>query len=145
MLPQYAPPLYPPEMTQPMEAELTRVGVHALKTPESVDAALKNNGLVMVMVNSVCGCAAGNARPAVIESINRLPLAAHWVTVFAGVDREATQRVRTLTTSVSPSSPSFFLFKNALLVFSLPRHQIEGRTPASVAADLIRALREQSP
>ena len=145
MLPQaMSPPLYPPEMTIPMERELSNVGVTPLKTSEAVDTAIKQDDLVVIVVNSVCGCAAGNARPAIIEAINRLPLAAKWYTFFAGVDREAVDRARALFVGIYPSSPSIFFLKNGKVVFSISRNQIEGRTPASIAADLVRAMREHT-
>lgn len=148
MLPQ-APlqPLYPPSMTVPMEEELTRLGVVPLRTAEEVDQAVQNNPFAVIIVNSVCGCAAGNARPAIAEVISRVPKDAQikWFTVFAGVNREATDRARYYTRAIAPSSPSIFLIKKEYVVSSISRFQIEGRTPASVAADLMRGLREYSP
>lgn len=134
-------PLYPSEMTAPMQAELEHAGVTPLHTVPEVEAVFsKPNQTVFLVVNSVCGCAAGNARPAVAFAMQHSVLPREKVTVFAGVDREATQRAREFAKEIPPSSPSMFLFKNGKLVFSLQRHQIQGRDPHEIARELTQAF-----
>lgn len=134
-------PMYPPEMTAPMEAELVHSGVKPLHTIPEVEAVFsKPNQTIFLMVNSVCGCAAGNARPAVAIAMQHSILPQEKVTVFAGVDREATQRARAYAPEIPPSSPSMFLFKDGKLVFSLQRHQIQGRDPQEIARELTQAF-----
>ncbi len=129
--------MYPPELVKPMIEDLTSVGFQELKTVEDVDKAIKQNGTMLVMVNSVCGCAAGMARPGAKQSLNNLKKPTHLVTVFAGVDREATQKMRDYMLPFPPSSPCIALFKDGELVHMLERHHIEGR-PAEVIAENLK-------
>ncbi len=132
--------MYPPEMTIPMERELTARGFQALKTAEEVDAVLgKKEGSVLVLVNSVCGCAAANARPGALMSLQGEKKPDHCVTVFAGVDREATARAREYMLPYPPSSPSIALFKDGKLVHFLERFNIEGRPAEAIAQNLMAA------
>jgi putative YphP/YqiW family bacilliredoxin len=133
-------PAYPPELTQPMREELTSLGVEDLRTPEQVDDALKSTGTVLVVVNSVCGCAAGNARPGVAKAMRHGTRPDRMVTVFAGVDREAVDRARGYFEGFAPSSPQIALLRDGKVVFMLERQQIEGRDSDQVAADLVRAF-----
>ena len=136
-----APSMYPEPLLAPMRQELTRLGVEELRTPEAVDAALKDaKGTTLVVVNSVCGCAARNARPAVARALQHAVKPGHLTTVFAGQDTEATQRARAYFTGYPPSSPSIGLFKDGKLVYFLERHQIEGRSADEIAQDLTRAF-----
>lgn len=121
--------MYPPELVKPMEAELTRHGFKAVTTPEEVDAELQKPGTTLVVVNSVCGCAAGSARPGVIQSLQGVKKPGNLITVFAGVDREATERARMYMLPYPPSSPSIGLFKDGKLVAMIERHHIESATP----------------
>jgi len=132
---------YDPRLVQPMREELTRLGVEELMTPEDVDRALgQEEGSVLVVVNSVCGCAARNARPAVSIASGHDVLPDRMVTVFAGMEVDATARARQYFTGYRPSSPSLALLRNGELVFILERHQIEGRSAEDVAADLTDAF-----
>lgn len=133
--------MYDPQMTQPMRDELTRIGVTELRTPAEVDSFLVGRcGTALVVVNSVCGCAAGMARPGLTMALRGDVKPDRVGSVFAGVDREATARARSLFDQLSPSSPSFALFKDGKCVHFIPRHQIEGRDAASLAADLQAAF-----
>ena len=132
--------MYPEEIVTPMREELTSIGVAELKTPEEVENKLKNNGTTLLVVNSVCGCAAGNARPAIRIAMNHKKLPDQIVTVFAGQDKEATQKAREIIGPYPPSSPSMFLLKNGQLEFALPRLKIEGRLPEEIASDLKNAF-----
>lgn len=134
------PPMYPPAMTIPMEAELTQVGVKALHTVEEVEHTFAQKGTTLLVVNSVCGCGAGCARPAVKMAMSHHVKPTHSVTVFAGVDREATQRARAVVAEFPPSSPSIFLLKDGKCVFALQRSDIEGRDPALLAEKLTKAF-----
>jgi putative YphP/YqiW family bacilliredoxin len=129
---------------QPMRDELTRIGFTELRTPAEVDAALgEKSGTALVFVNSVCGCAAGMARPAAAQALLRTRVRPdRLLTVFAGQDREATARAREHFASVAPSSPSLALLKDGELVAFVPRHQIEGRSAEMVAEQLVAALEE---
>jgi putative YphP/YqiW family bacilliredoxin len=135
---------YPIHLTAPMSQELTNAGFESLQTPEAVSAVLENSeGTVLLVVNSVCGCAARNARPAAIYTVqnsNKLPN--KLVTVFAGVDLAATQKARDYMLPYPPSSPSMALFKDGNLVHFIERHHIEGRNAASIAANLKMAFEE---
>jgi putative YphP/YqiW family bacilliredoxin len=134
---------YPEELVKPMREELTAVGVEELLSTEAVDNAIKNTeGSTLVIINSVCGCAAGNARPAVRLAMNNDILPDRVTTVFAGVDQEAVARARSYILGYPPSSPSMALFKNGQLVRMIPRHQIEGRLPQEIALDLVNAFNE---
>lgn len=130
--------MYDPRVVQPMREELVRLGAKELLTPEDVDEALGENatGTTLLVVNSVCGCAAANARPAVAIALGHDVQPDRVVTVFAGQDREATERARSYMPGYRPSSPSIGLFRDGEHVFMLERHQIEGRDAASIAADL---------
>jgi len=133
--------MYPEEMLQPMREELTNLGFCELRTPDEVDSTLKRaKGTVLVFVNSICGCAAGKARPAVALALSRQPRPDILCTVFAGQDREATDRARTYFTGYGPSSPSMALLRDGSLVFMLERCDIEGRDPHSIAEDLTGAF-----
>lgn len=135
-------PGYPPEMTEPMRAELTRLGVEDLRTPEQVDEALKQPGTVLVVVNSVCGCAAGNARPGVAKAMANEKLPDRIVTVFAGVDKEAVSQARSYFKGYAPSSPQIALLKDGEVVAMLERTNIEGRNADQVANDLVNAFNQ---
>jgi putative YphP/YqiW family bacilliredoxin len=134
-------PQYPDELTQPMREELTRLGVRDLQTPQQVDEVLgKGQGTVLVVVNSVCGCAAGNARPGVAKALRHGTLPDEVVTVFAGVDQEAVSQARSYFAPYPPSSPQIALLRDGKVVFMLERHNIEGRTADLVAEDLAAAF-----
>ncbi|MDX2250027.1 MAG: BrxA/BrxB family bacilliredoxin [Bacteroidia bacterium] len=135
--------MYPLELTAPMAAELENVGFDSLKTAAEVDQVLRNSeGTVLLMVNSVCGCAAGAARPGVIYSLQHETTPGKVVTVFAGVDTEATKRAREYLLPYPPSSPCVALFKDGELVHMIERHHIEGRSAAMIAANLMAAYDE---
>lgn len=127
---------YDPMYVQPMREELTTLGIKELKTAAEVDAAMKESGTTMVVVNSVCGCAAGGARPGVALALKHSTQPDHLVTVFAGQDTEATERMRSYFTGMPPSSPSIALVRDGELVAFMPRHHIEGRTPEMIASTL---------
>jgi putative YphP/YqiW family bacilliredoxin len=129
--------MYPPELVKPMREDLTRVGFTELFNAEEVNNAIGKNGTTLVVVNSVCGCAAANARPAAGLSLQNDKKPNHLVTVFAGVDREAVDAARAHMIPFPPSSPSIALFKNGELVHMLERHHIEGR-PAEMIADNLK-------
>ncbi|HEX8163863.1 MAG TPA: BrxA/BrxB family bacilliredoxin [Pyrinomonadaceae bacterium] len=132
---------YPEIMIRPMREELTRLGVEETRTPEEVEAAIREtNGTVMVVVNSVCGCAAGKARPGIAMALRHATKPDRAITVFAGADIEATERARALFAGYPPSSPSIGLLKDGKLVFMLERSQIEGRDAMSIAQELTRAF-----
>ncbi len=134
---------YDPNLVQPMRDELTRLGVRELRTREEVDEAmLEDVGTTVVVVNSVCGCAARNARPAIGLAMAHGTQPDRVVTVFAGQDVDATARVREFFTGVRPSSPAVGLLKRGELQFMLERHQIEGREAGEIAADLMAAYDE---
>jgi len=134
---------YPSELTEPMREELVRIGVQELRTPEEVDSVLKGNqGTALVFVNSVCGCAAGMARPGLTLALQNEVLPDKVTTVFAGVDTEATARVRSYFSEYPPSSPQVALFKDGKLVHLIQRHQIEGATPKAVASMLVATFKE---
>jgi putative YphP/YqiW family bacilliredoxin len=132
--------MYPEPLVAPMRQELTRLGVEELRTPEQVDARLPQSGTTLVVVNSVCGCAARNARPAVAEALQHAVKPDAAATVFAGQDTAATQRAREYFTGYAPSSPSIALLKDGQLVYMLERWQIEGRTSTDIARDLRTAF-----
>lgn len=134
--------MYPEELVMPMKAELTDKGFQDLTTPEAVTEALKKEGTTLVMVNSVCGCAAGAARPGVIYSLTGDKKPDHLVTVFAGFDTEAVAEARKHFAPFPPSSPSVALFKDGELVHMLERHHIEGNPAGSIAANLQAAYEE---
>lgn len=129
--------MYPAEMVMPMARELTNEGFKELKTAEEATQAIKNNaGTMLLVVNSVCGCAAGSARPGIIESLQGEKKPDHLYTVFAGVDQEATKTAREFMLPYPPSSPAIALFKDNQLVHMVERHQIEGRPAAIIAKHL---------
>jgi len=130
-------------LIKPMREDLTRLGVEELRTPEAVDATVKNsNGTLMVVVNSICGCAAGKARPGVALALEHDVKPDKVATVFAGADNEATERARSYFTGYGPSSPSIALLKNGELVYMLERWQIEGRDANQIAGELRKAFDE---
>ena len=132
--------MYPEIMLIPMREELTRAGVKEVRTAAEVDAALAEPGTTMLIVNSVCGCAARNARPAVAKAIRNETRPDTLTTVFAGQDVDAVQRARSYFTGYAPSSPQIALLKDGRVVFMLERHQIEGRTADDIAKDLVGAF-----
>ena len=133
---------YPELMIAPMRAEVTRLGVQELKTVDDVDAALGNaEGTTFVFVNSMCGCAAGGARPALARALaTAAKKPAKLVTVFAGQDLDATARVRSYFGEYQPSSPSAALLKDGEVVAFIHRHEIEGRSPEMIAAAIVNAF-----
>jgi putative YphP/YqiW family bacilliredoxin len=139
-LPQHQA-IYDERMVAPMRQELTRIGFEELRTPEQVDSALKDApGTTLVVVNSICGCAARNARPAVTLALRNEAKPEKLTTVFAGQDVDATQRAREYFTGYPPSSPSISLLKDGRLVYMLERWQIEGRPAQDIAEDLVEAF-----
>ena len=134
-------PMYDPRLVQPMREELTRIGFTELRTVAEVDAALQEvKGTALVVVNSVCGCAARNARPAATAALQHTKRPAQLFTVFAGQDTDATMRARGYMAPYPPSSPSMALFKDGQLVYMLERRNIEGRAAADIARDLTAAF-----
>ena len=134
-------PRYDPAMVRPMREELTRIGFTELRTAAEVDAALTaERATTLVVVNSVCGCAARNARPAATLALGHQARPAKLYTVFAGQDAEATERARSYFTGYGPSSPSMALFRDGRLVYMLERRNIEGRGPRDIADDLVAAF-----
>ena len=134
--------MYPPDLVRPMREELTQVGFTELHTTDDVEAAIKKEGTALVVVNSVCGCAARNARPGVIHSLQGDKKPDHIFTVFAGVDGEATDLARSYMVPFPPSSPSVALFKDGELVHMLERHHIEGRPAELISENLADAYTE---
>ena len=133
--------MYDERFVTPMRQELTRLGVEELRTAADVDARLKETpGTTLVVVNSVCGCAARNARPAVASALRHPVKPDHLATVFAGQDVEATAKARSYFTGYPPSSPSIGLLKDGEVVFMLERWQIEGRSADAIANDLVEAF-----
>lgn len=134
--------MYPLELVKPMKAELTDKGFEDLTTPETVNEALKKEGTTLLVINSVCGCAAGAARPGVLFSITGDKKPDHLVTVFAGFDKEAVTEARKYLAPFPPSSPCVALFKDGELVHMLERHHIEGNPAGAIAANLQGAYEE---
>ena len=135
------PPIYDPEAVAPMWQELAAVGVEPLTTPEQVDAVLgAASGTVLVVVNSICGCAAGSARPGVMLALQNGVIPDRYVTVFAGVDRDAVNRAREYMAAYPPSSPSMGLFKDGKQVFMLQRTDLQQMADHQVAAALKKAF-----
>jgi putative YphP/YqiW family bacilliredoxin len=133
--------MYPEEFVMPMRAELTRIGFQELRTPEEVDATLANEKrTTLVVVNSICGCAAGKARPAIARALSNKARPEVLLTVFAGQDAAATDRARSYFTGYAPSSPSIALFRDGKLAFMLERRDIESRDAFAIAADLTGAF-----
>ena len=134
---------YDPRLVQPMRAELTSIGFEEMLTPQDAEAVLQSNeGTLLVVVNSVCGCAAGKARPGVTAALRHDKRPERLATVFAGLETDATDKVRGYFPGYPPSSPQIALFKNGTLVHMLERHDIEGRGAAEIAADLSAAFDE---
>ena len=133
-------PMYPEIMVIPMREELTRLGIEELRTPEEVDRAMSQPGTTMVVVNSICGCAAGRMRPAVRMALQNATRPDHAYSVFAGQDKEATERARGYFTGQQPSSPSIAILRDGQLVYLMPRRDIESREAPAIAADLKAAL-----
>src|SRR5213595_3961769 len=134
-------PLYDPRLVQPMREELTRLGFQELRTAQDVDAVLgTTRETALVVVNSVCGCAARNARPAATLALQHAKRPQRLLTVFAGQDADATARARAYFTDYPPSSPQMGFFKDGKLVFMLERKNIEGRPAPDIAADLTAAF-----
>lgn len=134
--------MYPPELVKPMRQDLTSAGFEELYTADAVVSAINQEGTTLVVVNSVCGCAAANARPAAKMSLQSAKKPDHLVTVFAGMDTEAVNAARNLMVPFPPSSPSMALFKNGELVHMIERHHIEGRPAQVIAENLIEAYQE---
>src|SRR5258707_7964844 len=134
-------PMYPEIMVVPMRQELTRLGVEELRTPEEVDRSLKDlPGSTMVIVNSICGCAAGRMRPAVRMALQHSSRPDKAVNVFAGQETEATARARSYFTRYPPSSPSIGIFRDGQLVYMMQRRDIESREAPAIATDLTAAF-----
>jgi putative YphP/YqiW family bacilliredoxin len=134
--------MYPAEIVEPCRLDLTEAGFEELKSADEVDAVVKGNGTALIVINSVCGCSAGSARPGVKIAIQHSNRPDQLATAFAGVDAEATNQVRSHIHGYPPSSPSIALFKNGQAVYFLERHQIEGRSPQEIAFDLVTAFDE---
>ena len=134
--------MYPAEMVAPMKGELTEKGFNELFSNEDVDNALKAEGTTLLVVNSVCGCAAGSMRPAVKLSLENSKLPNSLTTAFAGVDKEAVDRARQYMLPYPPSSPCIALFKDGKLAHMIERHHIEGRTAEMIAENLKLAYNE---
>lgn len=134
--------MYPEYLVEPMRKELTAVGYEELKTPEEVDQAIASKGTVFMVVNSVCGCAAANARPAARAAIQHEKHPDKLVTVFAGMERDAVDQARSHMLPYPPSSPAMALFKDGKLVHMIERHQIEGRSAQMIADNLVAAFDE---
>lgn len=131
---------YPEPFIAPMRAELSRLGFEDLKTPDAVEAAVQQPGTTMIVVNSVCGCAAGKARPGVALALRAGKRPAHLKTVFAGADVEATEAARAHFAPYAPSSPSIALLKDGKLVYMMERRDIEGRSADLIASELQKAF-----
>ena len=135
--------MYPSEIVTPMKEELTENGFNEMKTPQEVESQLKQSGTTLVMINSVCGCSAGSARPGVLMAVtNAEKKPDHLATSFAGFDIEAVKKLRELLLPYPPSSPAIALFKNGELVHFIERHQIEGRPAQMIAHNLINAFEQ---
>jgi len=135
--------MYPELMIVPMREELIRAGIKETRTAEEVDAALAQPGTTLVVVNSICGCAAGKARPGIrLALANSANLPDHKITVFAGQDREATERVRSYFEGNPPSSPAVAIMRDGKLVYLMQRYVIEQATAQQIAGELIRAFDE---
>ena len=135
--------MYPIELTAPMAAELTQNGFVGLQNAQEVEQKLENlEGTALVVINSVCGCAAGMARPGVRASLQNGKVPAQLLTVFAGVDKEAVAKVREYLAPYPPSSPAIALFKDGQVVHMLERRHIEGRTAEMIAKSLSEAYNE---
>jgi len=134
--------MYPEYLVAPMREDLTNVGFKDLKSAEEVESAVKAQGTTFVVVNSVCGCAAANARPAAKLAVQQEKHPDNFVTVFAGVEKEAVDKARGFMLPYPPSSPSMALFKDGKLVHMIERHQIEGRPAQMIADNLMQAFEQ---
>ncbi len=134
--------MYPEEIIKPMREQLTNEGFSELKSTNDVNNMISNKGTTLVVVNSVCGCAAANARPGAISSLLNEKKPNYLTTVFAGVDREAVEKVRYYLAPFPPSSPAIALFKDGELVHMLERHHIEGRSAEAISQNLVGAYNE---
>lgn len=134
--------MYPAELVKPMREDLTNVGFEELHTSEAVDSAIAKAGTTLVVVNSVCGCAAANARPGAKTSLQNAKKPDHIVTVFAGVDKDAVDAARAHMIPFPPSSPCMALFKDGELVHMLERHHIEGRPAELISENLMDAYNQ---
>lgn len=135
--------MYPAELVMPMKAELTEQGFEDLKTPDAVEAALKKSGTTLLVINSVCGCSAGTARPGVLMAVHEsMKKPDHLATTFAGFDIDAVRQARTHLMPYPPSSPSIALLKDGQVVHMVERHMIEGRPAQMIAANLMHAFEE---
>jgi putative YphP/YqiW family bacilliredoxin len=134
--------MYPAEIVIPMKQDLTKVGFEDLTTPAMVDEAVNSKGTTLVVINSVCGCAAGNARPAVKAAVSYDKKPTRITTVFAGFDSEAVAQARKYMLPYPPSSPSIALFKDGRLVHMIERHNIEGKSAQMIAENLVAAFDE---
>lgn len=134
--------MYPPELVAPMKDELVRAGFESADTPDLVDQALKQEGTTLMVINSVCGCAAGSMRPGLLKSLDNDKKPTNTVTSFAGVDKEAVEQARRYLLPYPPSSPAIGLFKDGKLVHMIERHHIEGRSAEMVAENLKAAYDE---
>jgi len=132
--------MYPEPMIAPMRQELTKIGITETRTAAEVEQAVQAPGTVMVVVNSVCGCAAGKMRPAVGRAMQSPILPDRSITVFAGQDREATEKARSFFTGYLPSSPSIGLLRDGKLIYMMERRQIESRDASAIAAELLSAF-----
>lgn len=135
-------PTYDPESVKPMIQELTNVGVSSLETPEMVDELVNRPGTSMVVINSVCGCAAGSCRPGVVAALQNDKIPNHLGTVFAGVQMESVARIREIMSDVQPSSPNIALFKDGELIGVLQRHHIEQMDAVSISQALVQVFNE---
>jgi putative YphP/YqiW family bacilliredoxin len=136
-------PMYPEPMIAPMRAELTSIGFTEMRTAQDVDTALKDApGTTLVAINSMCGCAARNARPGLALALRHAVLPDRLTTVFAGQEPDATRQARSYLPGYAPSSPSIALLKDGSLVYMMERWEIEGRDAAAIAADLVAAFEE---
>lgn len=133
---------YPEPFVAPMRAELSRIGFDELHTPEAVDEAVRQAGTTMIVVNSVCGCAAGKARPGIALALRQGKRPDYLATVFAGFDVEATARAREYLAPYPPSSPSIALMRDGKLIYMMERRDIEVRSSDMIAAELQRAFQE---
>jgi putative YphP/YqiW family bacilliredoxin len=134
--------MYPEIMVMPMREELTRLGITETRTADEVDKAVKQPGTTMVVVNSICGCAAGKMRPAVRAALQNLAKPDQTITVFAGQDREATEKARSYFTGYSPSSPSIGILRDGQLVYMMQRSDIETSDPRTIALKLAEAFNQ---
>ncbi|HEY6170976.1 MAG TPA: BrxA/BrxB family bacilliredoxin [Candidatus Kapabacteria bacterium] len=132
--------MYDPMMIQPMRDELTRIGMKELRSPEDVDTELQEKGTAFYFINSVCGCAAGSARPAITLALQHEKKPEKLLTSFAGNDRDAVAKARSYFTGFPPSSPQMAILKDGKIVWMMERWQIEGRMPQDIAKDIVSAF-----